>query len=84
MALRLGLKVEIPGGDWRRGVSHPALLLVDAISSLGSVDYQHDAWGVDVTIWCSQKGMMLPPGLGMNAVSAKALHAASSAGSPRS
>ena len=52
---------------------HPALLMVDTISSLGSVDYRHDEWGVDVTIWCSQKGMMLPPGLGVNAVSAKAL-----------
>jgi len=129
MALRLGLKVEMTDGDWRRGVrpdqvaevlaadqahrikavmvvhnetstgvtsrvpaireaidsvSHPALLLVDTISSLGSVDYQHDAWGVDVTIWCSQKGMMLPPGLGMNAVSAKALQAAEQGGSRRS
>src|SRR5450755_1284126 len=42
---------------------HPALLIVDTISSLGSIDYRHDEWGVDVTIWCSQKGMMLPPGL---------------------
>jgi alanine-glyoxylate transaminase/serine-glyoxylate transaminase/serine-pyruvate transaminase len=63
---------------------HPALLLVDTVSSLGSVDYQHDAWGVDVTIWGSQKGMMLPPGLGMNAVSARALHAAETARLPRS
>jgi alanine-glyoxylate transaminase/serine-glyoxylate transaminase/serine-pyruvate transaminase len=54
---------------------HPALLIVDTISSLGSVGYQHDEWGVDVTIWCSQKGMMLPPGLGLNAVSEKALDA---------
>jgi alanine-glyoxylate transaminase/serine-glyoxylate transaminase/serine-pyruvate transaminase len=52
---------------------HPALLLVDTISSLGSVDYRHDEWGVDVTVWCSQKGMMLPPGLGLNAISEKAL-----------
>jgi alanine-glyoxylate transaminase / serine-glyoxylate transaminase / serine-pyruvate transaminase len=65
-------------------VGHPALLLVDAISSLGSVEYQHDAWGVDVTIWCSQQGMMLPPGLGMNAVSARALRAADRARLPRS
>lgn len=57
---------------------HPALLIVDAISSLGSVDYRHDEWGVDVTIWCSQKGMMLPPGLGLNAVSLKALAASPS------
>src|ERR1035438_3660393 len=54
---------------------HPALLIVDAISSLGSIDYHHDEWGVDVTIWCSQKGMMLPPGLGLNAISEKALDA---------
>jgi alanine-glyoxylate transaminase/serine-glyoxylate transaminase/serine-pyruvate transaminase len=63
---------------------HPALLLVDTISSLGSVDYRHDEWGVDVTIWCSQKGMMLPPGLGFNAVSQKALAASSTARLPRS
>ncbi|SEF85806.1 alanine-glyoxylate transaminase / serine-glyoxylate transaminase / serine-pyruvate transaminase [Nonomuraea solani] len=52
---------------------HPALLLVDTISSLGSIDYRHDEWGVDVTVGCSQKGLMLPPGIGFNAVSAKAL-----------
>src|SRR5688572_22400319 len=52
---------------------HPALLLVDTISSLGSIAYEHDAWGVDVTVSCSQKGLMLPPGLGFNAVSDKAL-----------
>ncbi|GAB3691867.1 pyridoxal-phosphate-dependent aminotransferase family protein [Saccharopolyspora tripterygii] len=57
---------------------HPALLLVDTISSLGSVDYRHDDWGVDVTISCSQKGLMLPPGIGINAISAKALLAARS------
>jgi alanine-glyoxylate transaminase/serine-glyoxylate transaminase/serine-pyruvate transaminase len=55
---------------------HPALLLVDTISSLGSIEYEHDAWGVDVTVSCSQKGLMLPPGLGFNAVSEKALAAA--------
>ena len=64
--------------------AHPALLVVDAISSLGSVDYRHDEWGVDVTVWCSQKGMMLPPGLGLNAVSAKALAASRDARLPRS
>jgi alanine-glyoxylate transaminase/serine-glyoxylate transaminase/serine-pyruvate transaminase len=64
--------------------AHPALLIVDAISSLGSVDYRHDEWGVDVTVWCSQKGMMLPPGLGLNAVSAKALAASRDARLPRS
>ena len=63
---------------------HPALLIVDAISSLGSIDYRHDEWGVDVTIWCSQKGMMLPPGLGLNAISEKALHASHQARLPRS
>jgi alanine-glyoxylate transaminase/serine-glyoxylate transaminase/serine-pyruvate transaminase len=63
---------------------HPALLIVDTISSLGSVDYRHDEWGVDVTIWCSQKGMMLPPGLGLNAVSEKAIDASRRAGLPRS
>ncbi|MFI6044629.1 pyridoxal-phosphate-dependent aminotransferase family protein [Nocardia sp. NPDC051321] len=55
---------------------HPALLLVDTISSLGSIDYRHDDWGVDVTVGCSQKGLMLPPGLGFNAISDKALAAA--------
>jgi alanine-glyoxylate transaminase/serine-glyoxylate transaminase/serine-pyruvate transaminase len=64
--------------------THPALLIVDAISSLGSIDYRHDEWGVDVTVWCSQKGMMLPPGLGFNAVSAKALDASRQARLPRS
>ncbi|HTV93443.1 MAG TPA: aminotransferase class V-fold PLP-dependent enzyme [Verrucomicrobiae bacterium] len=54
---------------------HPALLMVDAISSLASVDYRHDEWGVDVTVGGSQKGLMLPPGLGFNAVSQKALDA---------
>jgi len=54
---------------------HPALLIVDTVSSLGCVDYRHDEWGVDVTVWCSQKGMMLPPGLGLNAVSEKAVEA---------
>jgi alanine-glyoxylate transaminase/serine-glyoxylate transaminase/serine-pyruvate transaminase len=63
---------------------HPALLLVDTVSSLGSIDYRHDEWGVDVTISCSQKGLMLPPGLGFNAVSEKALRAAESARLPRS
>ena len=66
------------------GASHPALLIVNTISSLGSVEYRHDEWGVNVTIWCSQKGMMLPPGLGMNAVSGKALLAAQRARLPRS
>ncbi|MER8073685.1 aminotransferase class V-fold PLP-dependent enzyme [Streptomyces sp. NPDC094034] len=58
---------------------HPALLLVDTISSLGSIDYRHDEWGVDVTVAGSQKGLMLPPGLSFNAVSHKALTAARTA-----
>ena len=64
--------------------NHPALLLVDTISSLGSVEYKHDEWGVDVTVSGSQKGLMLPPGLSFNAVSEKALKASESAKLPRS
>ena len=63
---------------------HPALLLVDTISSLGSIDYRHDEWGVDVTVGGSQKGLMLPPGLSFNTVSAKALAASKAAKLPRS
>ena len=62
---------------------HPALLLVDAVSSLGSIDYRHDEWRVDVTISSSQKGMMLPPGMGFNAISANALAASKTASMPR-
>jgi alanine-glyoxylate transaminase/serine-glyoxylate transaminase/serine-pyruvate transaminase len=58
---------------------HPALLMVDTISSLASIDYRHDEWGVDVAVGCSQKGLMLPPGLGLNAVSEKARQASKSA-----
>jgi alanine-glyoxylate transaminase/serine-glyoxylate transaminase/serine-pyruvate transaminase len=54
---------------------HPALFMVDTISSLASIDYRHDEWGVDVTVGGSQKGLMLPPGLSFNAISAKALKA---------
>ncbi len=54
---------------------HPALFMVDTISSLGSIDYRHDEWGVDVTVAGSQKGLMLPPGLSFNAIGAKALAA---------
>jgi alanine-glyoxylate transaminase / serine-glyoxylate transaminase / serine-pyruvate transaminase len=64
--------------------SHPALLMVDTISSLASIDYRHDEWGVDVTVGGSQKGLMLPPGLGFNAVSDKALAASRGAGMARS
>jgi alanine-glyoxylate transaminase/serine-glyoxylate transaminase/serine-pyruvate transaminase len=63
---------------------HPALFMVDTISSLASIDYRHDEWGVDVTVAGSQKGLMLPPGLSFNCVSAKALAASRSAKLPRS
>jgi alanine-glyoxylate transaminase/serine-glyoxylate transaminase/serine-pyruvate transaminase len=63
---------------------HPALLLVDTISSLGSIDYRHDEWGVDVTVGGSQKGLMLPPGLSFNATSDKAIAASKTAKLPRS
>jgi alanine-glyoxylate transaminase/serine-glyoxylate transaminase/serine-pyruvate transaminase len=63
---------------------HPALLMVDTISSLASIDYAQDEWGVDVTIGCSQKGLMLPPGLGLNGISEKALAASKAARLPKS
>ncbi|HUP28678.1 MAG TPA: aminotransferase class V-fold PLP-dependent enzyme [Usitatibacter sp.] len=63
---------------------HPALLLVDTISSLASIDYRHDEWGVDVTVGGSQKGLMLPPGLSFNATSEKSLAAMKGARLPRS
>jgi len=63
---------------------HPALLLVDAVSSLGSIELRHDEWGLDVTLAGSQKGLMLPPGLSFNAISGKALAASRSARLPRS
>ncbi|MBI3376029.1 MAG: aminotransferase class V-fold PLP-dependent enzyme [Betaproteobacteria bacterium] len=63
---------------------HPALLMVDTISSLASIDYRHDEWGVDVTVAGSQKGLMLPPGLSFNAISRKALEASKTAKLPRS
>jgi alanine-glyoxylate transaminase/serine-glyoxylate transaminase/serine-pyruvate transaminase len=66
------------------GASHPALLIVDTISSLGSIDYRHDEWRADVSIGCSQKGLMLPPGLGLHAISDKARAASRSARLPRS
>jgi alanine-glyoxylate transaminase / serine-glyoxylate transaminase / serine-pyruvate transaminase len=129
LAQRLGLKVDLVDGSWRRGVDpdlvhtllaadhthriravmvvhsetstgvtsrvaeirqaidaadHPALLLVDTISSLASIDYRHDDWGVDVTVAGSQKGLMLPPGLSFNAISEKALAASVDARLPRS
>ncbi|MEM1045323.1 MAG: aminotransferase class V-fold PLP-dependent enzyme [Pseudomonadota bacterium] len=63
---------------------HPALLMVDTISSLASIDYRHDEWGVDVTVAGSQKGLMLPPGLSFNALSQKAIEAGRTAGFTRS
>jgi len=74
-------------GEVRKGIdraNHPALFMVDTISSLASIDYRHDEWGVDVTVAGSQKGLMLPPGLSFNAVSDRALAAAKQAKLPRS
>jgi alanine-glyoxylate transaminase/serine-glyoxylate transaminase/serine-pyruvate transaminase len=74
-------------GEVRKAIDrakHPALFMVDTISSLASIDYRHDEWGVDVTVAGSQKGLMLPPGLSFNAVSDKALAATKSAKLPRS
>jgi alanine-glyoxylate transaminase/serine-glyoxylate transaminase/serine-pyruvate transaminase len=79
--------VVSPIAELRRAINrcgHPALLVVDTVSSLGSIDYRHDEWEVDVTVCGSQKGLMVPPGLGFNAVSEKALHASRSARMPRS
>jgi alanine-glyoxylate transaminase / serine-glyoxylate transaminase / serine-pyruvate transaminase len=64
--------------------NHPALLLVDAVSSLGSIELRHDGWGIDVTLTGSQKGLMLPPGLSFNAISERAMAASRSAKLPRS
>ncbi len=74
-------------GEVRKAIDrarHPALFMVDTISGLGSVDYRHDEWSVDVTVGGSQKGLMLPPGLSFNAISAKALAASKTAKLPRS
>ncbi|HTP94564.1 MAG TPA: aminotransferase class V-fold PLP-dependent enzyme [Burkholderiales bacterium] len=74
-------------GEVRKAIDrarHPALFMVDTISSLASIDYPHDEWGVDVTVAGSQKGLMLPPGLSFNAVSDKALAAAKAARMPKS
>ncbi len=73
--------------DVRRAIDaagHPALFMVDTISSLASMDYRHDEWGVDVTVAGSQKGLMLPPGLSFNCISPKALAASKTARLPRS
>ena len=80
-----GVVSRIP--DLRRAMNrsgHPALLIVDAISSLASIDLRHDEWEIDVTVCGSQKGLMVPPGLGFNAVSDKALAAAARAKMPKS
>ena len=80
-----GVTSDIPAV--RRAIDaagHPALLLVDSISGLGSADYRHDEWGVDVTVSGSQKGLMLPPGISFNALSPRALDAMKSAKLPRS
>jgi alanine-glyoxylate transaminase/serine-glyoxylate transaminase/serine-pyruvate transaminase len=74
-------------GEVRKAIDrarHPALYMVDTISSLASIDYRHEEWGVDVTVAGSQKGLMLPPGLSFNAVSDKALAASKTAKLPRS
>src|SRR5882757_3940566 len=99
MAARWGIDVDLIPGDWRHGADPAAIeaklaqdsahaikavLVVDTISSLGSVDYRHDEWKVDVTVSCSQKGFMLPPGLGFNAISEKARAAAKTNKMPRS
>jgi len=63
---------------------HPALFMVDTVSSLGSIDYRHDEWGVDVAVGGSQKGLMLPPGLSFNAISKKAIEASKTAKMPKS
>ncbi|MEM9371211.1 MAG: aminotransferase class V-fold PLP-dependent enzyme [Pseudomonadota bacterium] len=80
-----GSVTQVP--EIRRAIDaagHPALLMVDTISGLASIDYCHDAWGVDVTVSGSQKGLMLPPGLSFNATSPRALEASKSAKLPRS
>jgi alanine-glyoxylate transaminase / serine-glyoxylate transaminase / serine-pyruvate transaminase len=80
-----GVTTRVP--DVRAAIDraqHPALFMVDTISSLASIDYRHDEWRVDVTVGGSQKGLMLPPGLSFNAISAKALAASKNAKLPRS
>jgi alanine-glyoxylate transaminase/serine-glyoxylate transaminase/serine-pyruvate transaminase len=64
-------------------VRHPALLMVDTVSGLGSADFRHDEWGVDVAVAGSQKGLMLPPGIGMNALSPRAIAASKTARLPK-
>src|SRR5262249_56834586 len=76
-----------PIAEIRRAIDatgHPALYMVDTISSLASTDYRHDEWKVDVTVGGARKGLMLPPGISFNAVSDKALAAAKDATLPKS
>jgi len=80
-----GVTSDIPAV--RRAIDnakHPALLLVDTVSGLAAIDYRHDAWGVDVTVGGSQKGLMLPPGLGFNALSPKAIEVSKKSTVPKS
>ena len=79
--------VTSPVAEVRRAIDrakHPALFMVDTISSLASIDYRQDEWGVDITVAGSQKGLMLPPGLGFNALSEKAIRAAKHSRLPKS
>src|SRR6202795_155518 len=76
-----------PIADIRKAIDaagHPALFLVDTISSLASADYRHDEWGVDVTVGGAQKGLMLPPGMSFNALSDKAIAASKNSRLPKS
>src|ERR1019366_9659682 len=80
-----GVTSHIP--ELRRAIDsakHPALLMVDTVSSLASIDYRHDEWGVDVCVCGSQKGLMLPPGLGFNAIGRKAIEASKTSKLPKS
>ena len=79
-----GISNDIPGVRAAiDAAQHPALFMVDAVASLGTVDFRMDEWGVDITVAASQKGLMSPPGLGFTAVSAKAMAAAKLGGAPR-
>ncbi len=80
-----GVTSDIPAvRQAMNATGHPALLMVDTISGLACADYQHDAWGVDVTISGSQKGLMLPPGISFNALSDNAIAASKTSNLPKS